>query len=249
MPAHSNSREEQGTGDLSSRPGRNVESELLAALEGTLIVSCQAAAPSPMRDTPTMARVAQSALFGGAQGLRVNGPEDVAAIRAITDMPIIGLFKEFGRQRNVITVHPEQAVQLASAGADIVAIDATREVFDDIGAAVRLFGRSCGLPVMADVSTVEEAIQAWDAGALFVGTTLSGYTPYTAGNDMGPDIALVGDLASLGLRVIAEGRYATPEQVGRAFDAGAFAVVVGGAITDPISITRRFTLATPRAHS
>jgi N-acylglucosamine-6-phosphate 2-epimerase len=222
---------------------------LLARLEGSLVVSCQAPVSSPMRDTATMARVAHSALLGGAQGLRLNGPEDVAAVRRLTDVPIIGLYKEFGARRNVITVRPEQALELAEAGADVIAVDTTREVFDDLAAAVRAAGTVSGRPVMADVSTLDEGLVAWDAGALFVGTTLAGYTPYTRGEGGGPDIELVGELASRGLRVIAEGRYGTPEQVSRAFEAGAFAVVVGGAITDPVAITRRFAVATPRGAS
>jgi N-acylglucosamine-6-phosphate 2-epimerase len=199
-----------------------------------------------MRDTATMVRVARGALQGGARGLRVNGLEDIAAIRAVTDVPIIGLFKELGQRRNVITVHTEQAQQLARAGADIVAVDATNEVFENIGAAIARFTDSLDVPVMADVSTLAEGLQAWDAGALFVGTTLSGYTPYSAGAGDGPDIELVEQLAARDVRVIAEGRYSSPEQVRRAFECGAFAVVVGGAITDPILITRRFSLASPR---
>jgi N-acylglucosamine-6-phosphate 2-epimerase len=101
-----------------------------------------------------------------------------------------------------------------------------------------------GVPVMADVSTLDEGLRAAEGGATFVGTTLSGYTPYTQRLDQGPDVELVGALAASGIRVVAEGRYASPADVRRAFDAGAFAVVVGGAITDPVAITRRFVAAT-----
>lgn len=222
-------------------------SNLLEALAQGLIVSCQAAPASPMRDTPTMVRMARSALIGGARGLRVNGPDDVAAIRAITDVPIIGLFKEAGARRNVITIHQSQADQLAEAGADIIAIDATAEVFDDPAKAISRFAAGSGLPIMADVSTLDEGLAAWDAGALLVGTTLSGYTPYSGGADAGPDVELVGRLAERGVRVIAEGRYSSPDQVRAAFDSGAFAVVVGGAITDPVLITRRFSVVTPKS--
>lgn len=221
--------------------------KLLEALELGLIVSCQAGPSSPMRDTPTMVRMARSALLGGAHGLRVNGPADITAIRAITDVPIIGLFKEAGARRNVITVHEAQAQKLAAAGADIIAIDATAEVFENPAQAIRRFGEISGLPIMADVSTLDEGLASWEAGALLVGTTLSGYTPYSMSGDARPDVDLVGNLAGRGVRVIAEGRYSSPDQVRAAFEAGAFAVVVGGAITDPVLITHRFIAATPKA--
>lgn len=220
--------------------------ELLRALEGRLIVSCQASENHPMRDTETIARVAKSALLGGAGGLRINGPEDIRAIRTFTNLPIIGLYKEGGARRDVITVHQRHAVELVTAGADIVAVDATAEVCDDIPAVLRSMALACGVPLMADISNLNEGFQAWDAGVSFVGTTLSGYTPYTNQNDDQPDLELVHQLAKRGVRVIAEGRYSTPEDVARAFDFGAFAVVVGGAITDPTAITKRFVSATPR---
>lgn len=223
----------------------SASSELLHELEGMLIVSCQAPENHPMRDTETIARVARSALLGGAAALRINSPEDIRAIRAFTDLPIIGLYKEAGTRREVITIREDQAVELAAAGANIVAVDATAEVTDDIPSTLRLTALACGVPIMADVSNVNEGLQAWDVGVSFVGTTLSGYTPYTIRNDELPDLKLVEDLASQGVRVIAEGRYSTPEEVRQAFDAGAFAVVVGGAITDPMAITKRFVSITP----
>lgn len=200
-----------------------------------------------MRDTGTIARVAKSALLGGAGGLRINGPEDIRAIRLFTDLPIIGLYKEVGARRDVITVHQKHAVELAAAGADIVAVDATAEVCDDIQATLHSMALTSGVPLMADISNLDEGLQAWGVGVPFVGTTLSGYTPYTNQNDDRPDLELVRQLAKRGVRVIAEGRYSTPEEVARAFDFGAFAVVVGGAITDPTAITKRFVSATPRS--
>ena len=75
-------------------------------------------------------------------------------------------------------------------------------------------------------------------------TTLSGYT----GDDTpaGPDLALVAELAQgVDVPVLAEGRYSTQEEVWAALGAGAFAVVVGTAITDPEALTRRLASAPP----
>ncbi|MFJ3489067.1 N-acetylmannosamine-6-phosphate 2-epimerase [Leifsonia aquatica] len=240
MLAHSSSDE----GAL-ERTDSRVEA-ILATIAGGLVVSCQASSGSPMRDTPTIARLAVSALQGGAVALRINGADDVAAVRDLTEVPIIGLDKRMGPRRNIITPADEQVVGLIGAGADIVAVDATEEVAGDVAARVRSAVATAGLqPIMADISTFDEGVRSWEAGAAFVGTTLSGYTPYSRA-DPSPDIELVERLASRGIRVLAEGRFQTPTDVARAFDAGAFAVVVGGAITDPVAITRRFAAATPR---
>lgn len=244
MLAHSNS-DESALERVAERDDDRADG-LLAAISGGLVVSCQASSGSPMRDTPTIARLAASALQGGAAALRVNGVEDVRAVRALTEVPIIGLDKRMGARRNLITPTDEQVRALVVAGADIVAVDATDEVADDVAARVRSAVDAVAAPIMADVSTLDEGLRSWEAGAAIVGTTLSGYTPYSR-IEPSPDLELVGQLASRGVRVLAEGRFQTPADVARAFDAGAFAVVVGGAITDPVAITRRFAAAAPRS--
>lgn len=93
---------------------------------------------------------------------------------------------------------------------------------------------------MADISTYEEAINARNAGVDLVGTTLNGYTEYTK-NDSAPNFELVEKLSKdLDIPVIAEGRVHTPMQAKKMLESGAFAVVVGGAITRPLEITQRF---------
>ena len=239
MPAHSSET------PYTERNAADALDAILERLAGGLVVSCQAASGSPMRHTPTIVRLAESALAGGAVGLRINGVADITATRPRVSVPIIGLDKQQGRGRSIITATDAQVSALAAAGADMVAVDATEEVAGDVGARVLRARSASPLPVMADVSTLDEGLAAWQAGAAIVGTTLSGYTPNSPAQQ-GPDIELVARLADHGVRVIAEGRLQSPDDVARAFDAGAFAVVVGGAITDPIGITRRFGAATPR---
>lgn len=220
--------------------------DILDLLRGSLVASVQASAGTPARDTHVIGALAESALLGGASGLRLNGPDDLRRVRPVADVPLIGLHKVWNGVRNVITPEVALAEGLAAAGADVIAVDATAE---QLGRDFTLLGRialATGLPVMADVSTLDEGRRAWGEGAAVVGTTLSGYTPHSPRQD-GPDLALVGALAAAGIPTIAEGRYQTPEQVRAAFDAGALAVVVGGAITDPIALTRRFVAATPKA--
>ena len=220
---------------------------ILERLRGGLIVSCQAYPGEAMRDPRTMAQVADAALVGGAAGIRVQGIDD---IRAVADLPvpIIGLWKD-GDADVFITPTLEHAVAVADAGADIVAIDGTRRPRPDgrtlAETIVGLRAHSDAL-IMADCGSLDDAIAAEAAGADIIGTTLSGYTPHSPRQD-DPDLDLVAALVAAGIPTIAEGRYQTPAQVRAAFDAGAFAVVVGGAITDPIALTRRFVAATPAA--
>lgn len=233
---------------LPSATPRAGRTRLLAALQGGLVVSCQARPGEPLHGPRYMAAMAVSAELGGARAVRVNGPDDVRAVKARVAVPVIGLWKD-GDDGVYITPTLAHALRIAEAGADIVALDATdrprgdRRPLDETVAALH----AAGVLVMADISTRAEALGAAAAGADMISTTLSGYTPYSpAGDD--PDLALVRDLAAVSTApVIAEGRFGTPAQAAEALRLGAHAVVVGGAITRPIDITARFATALDRA--
>lgn len=224
----------------------DIATTLASRLRGGLIVSCQALPGEPMFGADLMARMALAAQSGGAVALRANSPLDIAAIRAATDLPLIGLFKVDVPHFDVyITPTLADAQAVAQAGADIIALDATLRPHPEGTTAefIQAVRAGTGRPVLADISTEEEGRAAQDAGADFVSTTMSGYTPYSPQQD-GPDLDLVRRLAQvLTVPLIAEGRISTPEQARAALDAGAWAVVVGGAITRPQQITSRFARA------
>jgi putative N-acetylmannosamine-6-phosphate epimerase len=216
--------------------------------KGALVVSCQARADNPLHGPVPMSAMAEAAAAGGAGGIRANGEADVAAIRAVTRLPIIGIAKVWDDRFPVyITPGFEQASQVAKAGADIVGLDATPRPRD--GEPVeRLIGRirtELGKEVFADIATLEEGRAAHAAGATYVATTLSGYTVETASRRTeGPDLELLSALvAEIPAPIVAEGRFDTPDLVAEAFRRGAHAVVVGTAITNPREITRRFVRA------
>ena len=218
--------------------------ELLSRLEGGLIVSCQALPDEPLHGAHIMAAMARAAAAGGGVGIRANGPEDIAAIRQAVELPIIGLWKDDLPGFSVrITPTVEHARRLAAAGTDIIAIDATARPHPDglpLPERIAAIHRDTNRPVLADIATLEEGLAAQQAGADLVAPTLSGYTEYSPACEE-PDFGLIQQLAAqLRLPVIAEGRIATPEQATRALALGAFAVVVGGAITRPQQITARF---------
>ena len=209
----------------------------------SLIVSAQAAAGNPLRGPYFMAAMALAAEQGGAAAIRAEGVADIAAIRAAVRVPIIGLIKlDLPAEQVRITTSLADAAAAIGAGADMVAIDATLRPRNGPPAR-ELIGRiraELGRPVLADVATLAEGEAAAAAGAEAVATTLAGYTEETA-DLAGPAIALVRALAGrLSVPVVAEGHYQEPAQVAAAIAAGAHAVVVGTAITNPREITRRF---------
>ncbi|WP_329172542.1 N-acetylmannosamine-6-phosphate 2-epimerase [Streptomyces sp. NBC_01477] len=215
---------------------------VLEGLRGRLVVSCQAYPGEPLRDPLIMRQTALAVIEGGAAGIRAQGLDDLRAIRAVTDVPLIGLWKD-GTSGVYITPTERHALAVAATGADIVAVDATfrprpgGETLERTVGAVHRAGRL----LMADVSSYEEGVAAAALGADLVGTTLSGYTG-RGPHPEGPDLDLVARLsADLAVPVVAEGRVHTPEQARSALAAGAFTVVVGTAITHPTTLTRWFT--------
>ena len=217
--------------------------EIAERLHGGLVVSCQALPHEPLFGSAVMARLAIAAQAGGAVGIRANGPADIAAIRAASDLPLIGLSKVDVPSFDVyITPTLADALAVSQAGADVIALDATSRPHPEGLTAdfIRRVRAETGKPVLADISTDDEALEAQEAGAEFISTTMSGYTPYSPQTEE-PDLDLVRRLAAvLTVPLIAEGRIATPEQARAALDAGAWAVIVGGAITRPQQITERF---------
>lgn len=212
---------------------------------GTLVVSCQAYPGNPLDTPAAMALMAQAAEAGGAGGIRANGPADIAAIRAVTNLPIIGIHKLGDPTGVFITPTYDAAEGVVAAGADLVALDGTlRRDKRLLSQQIHRIHDELGVPVMADVDSIAAGLAAREAGADLVATTLSGYTNSRTPTD--PDVDLVRQLAAeLRCPVVAEGRIRSPEDVRAVCDAGAFAVVVGHAITDPMHLTSRLVDAIP----
>ena len=221
---------------------------IVLPLNRGLIVSCQALEHEPLHGPHFMAAMARSAEQGGAVGIRANTPVDIAAIRQVTQLPIIGLYKiSYPDSPVYITPTCAAAQAIAQAGCDVIALDATlqpRPGGETLAEIVRFIHEALGKAVMADISSLEEALAAQELGVDYVGSTLAGYTETGRPMTDGPDLELLAQLIEhVRVPVIAEGRYHEPRQVAQALDMGAFAVVVGGAITRPEEITRRFVSA------
>lgn len=208
----------------------------IQALRQGLIVSCQAPVDSPLHDPLVIAAMAGASVNQGAVGVRIDTPAHVKAVRQqCPTIPIIGLWKQMLPGYEVyITPQFHHAEAIALAGADIIAIDATfreRPRGETVEALIARIHNQLGKPVMADVDTIESAIAAAKAGADLVGTTLYGYTAQTQHlSPPGFDL-LTQMVEQLNLPIICEGGIASPQMAQQALELGAYAVVVGTAIT------------------
>jgi N-acylglucosamine-6-phosphate 2-epimerase len=217
--------------------------DVLDRLKGGLIVSCQAEDGSPFYEPGAMARFARAAKMGGASGIRAKEP-DIRSIRDVCDLPIIGIDKVYVDGFEVyITPRFADAQRIADAGAEIIALDCTprpRPGGAEMGELVQRIGAELGLPVMADIATLGEALAAERAGCDIVATTLSGHTSYSQRRDAPDWDLLEAVVRAVEIPVVAEGHISTPAQARRALDMGAWAIVVGAAITKPTELTQRF---------
>lgn len=217
-----------------------------ASLKGSLIVSCQAPPGDPLNHVETLTRIAISALRGGASGLRANGVDCITAFRRETTLPILGIHKQKIGDSISITPDFEAAKAIAKAGADVIALDCSvarhikaepwQELIPHIHAELNK-------PILADIATIDEALVAEAGGADAVATTLYGFTPETAGARTVNWLMIENLVRALSIPLIVEGHISQPQEVRRALDLGAFAVVVGSAITRPESITARYVEA------
>jgi len=222
--------------------------ELFAIMKGTVIVSCQATPGEPLYDPersimPYMALAAKQA---GAKMIRTSSARDIAGIKEMTGLPVIGLIKrEYPGYSGRITMTMREVDECMAALSDIVSIDCTDTPRGDALTAPEFLkqvrAKYPNIIIMADCATLEEAKAAYAAGADLVGSTMNGYTAATAHCKGEPNYELVRQMAqALPCPVIAEGRVHKPEHVRRMLDIGAWAVVVGGAITRPLEIAARF---------
>lgn len=213
-------------------------------LQGGLIVSCQGLEYEPMHSSFIMGRFARAALEGGAVGIRANTVEDIREIKKNVSLPIIGIIKrDYPDSEVYITPTMAEVDELMAEGVDILAIDATHRPRPNgltLEEQVKQIRAKYHVLLMADTSDYEEAVEAERLGFDFIGTTMRSYTSYTAGIAI-PDMAHLERLVhTLHTPIIAEGGINEPKELRAVLDAGAFCAVVGGAITRPQNITRRF---------
>ena len=218
---------------------------VIEQIKGKLIVSCQAYQGEPLRHPETMAQMALACEQGGAAAIRCQGLSDIAAIKGRVEVPVIGLWKE-GHEGVYITPTLRHAVACVHAGCDVVALDATDRprpdgrTFEETVADLR---SQCDTLIMADCMTIEDIRRGVAAGCDLCSTTLShGVAAIDCTMADGPDLPLLRQACAEfpGYPIVCEGRVHSPQDAVDALEAGAWAVVVGTAITHPTSITSWF---------
>lgn len=221
---------------------------IINRLKGKVVVSCQAMPSEPLYLEKCMVAMMKSVVKGGAGGLRVSGARDVKNAKHLFDVPIIGLTKPDiipSNWQEIVYITPtlKEVIELVEAGADIIAFDGTMRErpngakLEELIKYVKINNRVS----MADISTLEEGINAAKLGANMLSTTLSGYTQFSQNRGEGPDFELLKQLVdNTNIPVVLEGRIWEPEEVDKAFELGAHCVVIGSAITRPQLITKRF---------
>ncbi len=220
----------------------------LEGVKGKLIVSCQALKDEPLHSSFIMGRMALAAKVGGACGIRANTIEDIKEIRNNVDLPIIGIIKAVYDNSDVyITPTMKEVDELIKVNPEVIALDATNRIRPN-GLNIEEFFKQVRQKYphqlfMADCSTIDEAIKADELGFDFIGTTLVGYTDESKGDKIeANDFEIIREiLKKVSKPVIAEGNIDVPKKAKRVIELGCYSVVVGGAITRPQLITKKFT--------
>ena len=216
----------------------------MSALKRGLIVSCQAVKGEPLYGYGIMHLFAKAAKEGGACGIRALC-DDVDSIKDEVNLPVIGLVKEcYDDSEIYITPTKAEVDRLLKTKCDVVCMDATLRsrpggiTLDELYAYAR--ENAGGRELMADVSTIEEAMNADRLGFDYISTTMRGYTPYTKQYEI-PDVDFVRECQEKVKRskVIAEGGVFEVSHMEAISKVNPYAVVVGSAITRPKVITER----------
>lgn len=227
------------------------DSEVLDKIKNKLIISVQSAKNEPLNNEIAMnALIDTVILLGKIDVLRLAGVRDIKNTKEKykDNVVVIGITKPDiipVNYKEIVYITPAltDAKSLIEAGADIIALDSTKRKRPNNESLKTIidFIHSKNKLVMADISTFDEAEYAFNLGADIISTTLSGYTKETENNPETPDFKLVEKCKKeLNCHVILEGKIKDESDVKKAFESGAYAVVIGSMVTRPHKIIENF---------
>ncbi len=214
---------------------------LLAKLREAPLVASVQASPGPLDHEDTLLRLARASAQMGVGVVRLEGVKSVRKLLPGLGLPVIGLLKRRYPDSEVyITPTAQDVDSMIDVGCHVVALDGTarpRPKGHELKGLIDRIHRRKTL-AMADCDSVASATAAAAAGADLISTTLGGYTDARPATE-GPDLELLREIVrAVDVPVIAEGRYSQRWEIDAALRIGAVAVVVGGALNDPVKQTR-----------
>lgn len=201
-----------------------------------LIVSCQADSDSPFNKPEYISLFAKCAASCGASAVRIEGINNLKDVSSKVQIPIIGLVKDHYPDGTVRISRNESDIKEILKYTDTVAIDGTsREGGPEF---IKYIKNKYNCKIVADVSYDMEALKCADYSD-YISTALSGYTAGETTPEE-PDYSLIRLIAHAlpDKKLIAEGRFNTPEKAVKAIITGANYVCVGSAITNPCRIIK-----------
>ena len=220
------------------------KNKIFQKLRNAIVVSCQPIEGGPQDNIKTIVSMALAAEIGGCGGLRIEGANNIRAVRKVTKLPIIGIIKNDLSNYSIrITPLIKDVEKISKSGADIIAYDATnrKRPCSTLKIVNKIKESNC--IAMADCSNLEDAVNAIKEGAEIISSTLSGYVGKKLKNTDKPDFHLLKKYKKLNSFTMAEGRFNSPDLAKKAIRYGADSVTVGSAITRIENITKWFAKA------
>ena len=107
-------------------PSAPNKTSIIDGLNGGLIASCQPVANGAMDTDDMVVAMAQACEDGGATAVRIEGVTRVRKVAKAIKIPVVGIVKRDLSDSPVrITPYTTDVIELAAAGAQIIAVDAT----------------------------------------------------------------------------------------------------------------------------